>query len=147
AGNQTATVPGKPTSTSTPEAGVVILYELDFGAGEGGGRTGQWQVFQRGGPNSTFDACKTSHSRCALRITGPKVVSPWPPSFEVTSPIHGRNDCRYYGKADGPGMFSCEGIAQFDCVKDPSFEPGSLSSVDCVDSSLFPRVNCWIPRL
>ncbi|KAF6798194.1 hypothetical protein CMUS01_15731 [Colletotrichum musicola] len=44
-GNQTATVPGKPASTSTPEAGVVILYELDFGAGEGGDRTGQWQVF------------------------------------------------------------------------------------------------------
>lgn len=150
--NQTATVPGKPTSTSTPTAGVAILYELDSGADEGGGRVGQWQIFQRGGPNAIFDACRTSHARCTLQVTGPQAVSPWPPNFDATSPVHGRNGCRYYGRADGPGRFSCEGVAQFDCVKDPSFDPDSSSkSLDCESgskkSSLFPRVVCWLPEM
>ncbi|KAF9878234.1 hypothetical protein CkaCkLH20_04272 [Colletotrichum karsti] len=75
---------------------------------------------------------------------------PWPPSLKDLKTAHNRKDCKYVADDNGPGKFSCDGLSEFKCEKDPSYDAGKLSSsVSCGSginqSSWYSIVICWFP--
>ncbi|KAJ0358807.1 hypothetical protein COL154_008847 [Colletotrichum chrysophilum] len=145
-----------PATTSTkpkeaePSQGVDIYYELAIPSGQGRqGRTGRWVMMARG--STALDTCTAPHIGEADPVDDLK-SKPWPESISSIRDIHGRKNCKYASKDEGPGKFSCDGISSFDCVTHTGYDAGggSSTSLRCEElgpnqKSYDPRVTCWFP--
>ncbi|TKW49740.1 hypothetical protein CTA1_11165 [Colletotrichum tanaceti] len=71
----------------------------------------------------------------------------WPPSLEARKgrEAFGRKKCAYKAKQEGFGSFKCEGVAEFNCFKDPDY----AKKIDCkagLDNRTYrPRMRCVFP--
>ncbi|KAF4891178.1 hypothetical protein CGCFRS4_v008330 [Colletotrichum fructicola] len=145
-----------PATTSTkpkeaePSQGVDIYYELAIPSGQGRqGRTGRWVMMARG--STALDTCTAPHIGEADPVDDLK-SKPWPESISSIRDIHGRKNCKYASKDEGPGKFLCDGISSFDCVTHTGYDAGggSSTSLRCGElgpnqKSYDPRVTCWFP--
>lgn len=136
--------PPPPSSPKSSE-GVVILFEESYRSA--GGVGGQWIMFPRKRDESEFDVCKAQSVGWKAALASRKKL-PWPPGIDAQKEVFGRKRCKYIGVDSGAGRFSCDGVSEFECVKDPFYDISNAHQSCGSRMSqriLFPRVICWFP--
>lgn len=137
--------PPPPPPPPEPPEGVATMYEITFRPADRGGRGGQWVMLEGDGEDSAFEVCDATRPGEAMQSRS-WIERPCPISIKVLKPAHGHKNCKYSGNDNGPGRFSCDGVAEFACVKDPYYGSITRCGQAMNQRSFGARVVCWFPR-